>query len=160
MNRQDSARIVRRSVTVPVSADHAFEVFTGQMTRWWSQANTFGKENYESVTVEPRSGGRWFERAADGSTTDWGQVLVWEPPRRVVLTWQITPQGLPEADPSKASVVEVRFEPEDSGTTRVELEHREFDRHGAEGSSIWYGAMDSEEGGWSYFLNRYAQAFE
>jgi uncharacterized protein YndB with AHSA1/START domain len=84
-------------------------------------------------------------------------VRVWDPPRRLVLTWQITPEGLPEPDSSKASEVEVRFVDEGLATTRVELEHREFARHGEDGGAIWRAGMDSTEG-WTKFLDRYVAA--
>lgn len=149
---------VRRSITVPVPALQAFETFTSGMRTWWPSANTFGKANYESVHVDEREGGRWYERDHDGNETLWGNVLAWEPPRRVVLTWQINPQGQPEPDASKASVVEIRFTPEGNASTRVDLEHRNFQNHGEEGGAIWSAAMNSEEGGWPYFLGLYQAA--
>ena len=85
-------------------------------------------------------------------------MLVWDPPNRVVLSWQINEKGLPEPDPEKASEVDVRFAAEAPSLTRVTLEHRKFERHGEEGGKIWYEAMDSDEGGWTYFLNLYAAA--
>lgn len=108
---------------------------------------------FETV-VEPREGGRWFERTTDGVETDWGRVLAWDPPHRLVLTWQITHEGLPEPDSNKASEVEVRFVGEGPATTRVELKHREFARHGDECGAIWRAGMDSTEG-WTKFLDRY-----
>jgi uncharacterized protein YndB with AHSA1/START domain len=153
---------VRRTVTVPVPVEHAFAVFADGMGSWWPRENTFARvfgkaDAFETVVVEPKEGGRWFERTTDGVEADWGRVRVWDPPRRLVLTWQITPEGLPEPDSSKASEVEVRFVDEGLATTRVELEHREFARHGEDGGAIWRAGMDSTEG-WTKFLDRYVAA--
>jgi hypothetical protein len=163
MSCQTTEKTVRRTLRVPVSADRSFTAFTEEMSAWWPIENTFASvafsqpETFETVIVEPREGGRWFERSIDGKETDWGRVVVFDPLRRLVLTWQITPQGTPEPDPSKASEVELRFVPEGPSTTRVELEHREFERHGEAGAVTWREAMESA-GGWSKFLDRYAAA--
>jgi uncharacterized protein YndB with AHSA1/START domain len=157
MNRDQSQGYVHsyRSVNAPV--DRAFAVFTEQIGRWWPAANTFSGEMFETVALEPRAGGRWFERATNGREVAWGRVLAWEPPHRIVLTWQIGPDGLPEPDPDKASEVEVRFTPDGSERTRVDIIHSSFERHGNEGGAIWRAAMASEQG-WSYFLRLYANS--
>ncbi|HYI13883.1 MAG TPA: SRPBCC domain-containing protein, partial [Thermomicrobiales bacterium] len=100
--------------------------------------------------------GRWYERTAHGHESAWGDVLDWEPPRRLVLGWQITPEGQPEPDPTRASEVEVTFISADGSETRVVVRHRAFNRHGPEGGAIWRQAMDSSEG-WPKFLDRYAR---
>ncbi len=152
---------IRHTVKIDASPEEAFEHFTEAIGSWWPAENTFSKEAFETVIIEPHEGGRWYERDEDGREIPWGQVLAWEPPHRIVLTWQITPQGLPEPDPAKASEFEVRFVPESQSnqspqpTTRVEIDHRAFERHGDEGGAIWREAMDSEEG-WPKFLGRYA----
>lgn len=146
---------VKQSITVPRPIARAFALFTAEMGSWWPAANTFANAAFVTVVVEPRPGGRWFERTTDGTETAWGRVLVWDPPHRVVLTWQITPEGQPEPDPAKASEVEVRFVATGPDTTRVELTHSAFERHGEEGGAIWRTAMASE-GGWPLFLGRYA----
>jgi uncharacterized protein YndB with AHSA1/START domain len=163
MQHTGNEATVRRAVRVPTDIDRAFAVFAGEIGRWWPAENTFANvamgqpDAFATVVVEPRAGGRWFERTRDGQEMAWGRVTAYEPPRRLVLTWQITPQGRPEPDPAKASVVDVRFVPEGSSTTRVELEHRAFDWHGAEGAAVWREAMASAEG-WTKFLARYESA--
>ena len=147
---------VRRAVTVPVPADRAFAVFTEEMSSWWPREYTWSEEDLDAVVVEPRQGGRWFERDRDGREwEDWGRVLTWHPPRRVVLTWQISPERTAETDPARASELEVRFEPEGE-STRVELEHRAFDRHGR-GAEAYRDGMDSPEG-WTKIVERYVAA--
>lgn len=156
--QDDNSLAIRHTVTVPIPLERAFERFTEGIGSWWPVENTFSKESFETVIIEQNEGGRWYERDNDGRETPWGRVVAWEPPHRIVLTWQITPQGLPEPDPNKASEFEVRFAPKSQSTqptTRVEIDHRAFERHGNEGGAIWREAMDSEEG-WPKFLGRYA----
>src|SRR5215471_7293716 len=81
---------VRRSVVCRAPLEHAFEVFTAGMSRWWLKTHKIGKASLKDVVIEPRVGGRWFERGEDGSECDWGRVLAFEPPKRLLLTWQIT----------------------------------------------------------------------
>jgi uncharacterized protein YndB with AHSA1/START domain len=105
---------------------------------------------------EPRVGGRVYDRGADGSECHWARVLAYEPPTRVVISWDISPQWQVETDPARTSEVEVRFFSEGSGRTRVELEHRHLDRHG----DGWQQLHDSVngEGGWPGCLRKYAEA--
>jgi uncharacterized protein YndB with AHSA1/START domain len=112
---------VRKSVRVKAPPTRAFEIFTAGMKRWWLPNYSINKSPIADIVVEPRQGGRWFERGEDGSECQWGKVLAWEPPGRLVLTWQISPQW--QYDPDLVTEVEVRFVP-DSGGTRVDLEHR------------------------------------
>ena len=107
----------------------------------------------EWIGLEPRVGGPCFERGPHGFRCDWGRVLLWQPPRRLVFTWQIGPTRVPQPDPERASEVEVTFHPQEGGT-RVELEHRHVSRHG-EGGDAYRAAMGSPEG-WSLILERYA----
>jgi uncharacterized protein YndB with AHSA1/START domain len=163
MNPQAVEQTVRRTIRLRVSPDRAFAVFTQEMGRWWPIENTFANvalrqpAAFRTVVVEPSSGGRWFERTTDGDEIDWGRVIAYEPPHRLVLTWQITPIGQPEPDASKASQVEIRFMPVETAVTDVHLEHRDFERHGPEGASIWRQAMESRDG-WDKFLDRFAIA--
>jgi uncharacterized protein YndB with AHSA1/START domain len=154
----DPKDVIRRTVTVPVGPERAFAVFTDELDSWWPQAFTWAADVLETIAIEPREGGRCFERGPHGFEVDWGRVLVWEPPRRLIITWQISPQREPEPNPARSSEVEVRFEPEGEGRTRVELEHRNFDNHG-EGSDAYRAAMAEPEG-WSYILDRYVAAFD
>src|SRR5207244_11264374 len=124
-------RCRRRTITVEAPKELAFAVFTeGMSTSWLLDTHHIGEQPAEEVMVEPRSGGRWYERAADGTECEWGRVIEWEPPERVVFGWHLGPGWKYDPDESKASEVEVRFVAEGPTTTRVELEHRGFERHG------------------------------
>jgi uncharacterized protein YndB with AHSA1/START domain len=107
------------------------------------------------TVFEPRAGGRIYDRGIDGSECDWASVLVYERPERVVFSWNISPQWQIESDPEKTSEVEVRFIPETPQRTRVELEHRNLDRHGDGWESEREGVAG--EGGWPLYLQRFAE---
>ena len=145
---------VRHALTVKAPAERAFRVFTERLGAWWPlEPYSIGESPAVDAALEPRVGGRWFERGEDGSECDWGHVLVWEPPHRVVLSWEISADWQP--DPSAQSQVEVRFTPTDDGT-RVELEHRGIERHG----TGWEGMRDAVAApdGWDLGLGRFAEA--
>ena len=146
---------IRRSVVVPVAPDRAFEVFTSGMTGWWPSDHHIGSAPIEQIVIEPREGGRWYTRHTDGSETSTGYVAAWEPPERVVVTWQISAEW--KYDPSLVTTVEVRFVAEGPERTRVELEHRDLDRFGAEGAGM--RAKFEEPGAWGGILERFAAAF-
>lgn len=146
------------TVQVSASQGHAFDVFARELERWWPREYTWAKETLDTIGIEPREGGRCFERGLYGFTCDWGRVLTWEPPERLVLSWQIGPTRVPEPDPARASTVAVRFVAEDVNDTRVELEHRGFARHG-EGAEGYRAAMGSEQG-WPYMLDCYVRTVE
>jgi uncharacterized protein YndB with AHSA1/START domain len=149
---------VRREVTVAVPVARAFEVFTSALTSWWPLGtHHVGEQDPVEAVLEPGAGGRLFERAADGSECDWGRVLTWEPPTRLVLAWHLNERWEFDPDPDKASEVEVRFVEED-GSTRVELEHRGFERHGAGAGAI--RAAISAPNGWSGVLAAYRSRAE
>ena len=145
---------IRRATTVAAPVERAFAAFVERMGAWWPREYTWSEDALSAVVVEPRQGGRWYERAGDGREAEWGRVLAWEPPRHVVLTWQIRPDRAPEPDPAKASEVDVRFTPDGAASTRVEVEHRAFARHG-EGAKAYRAGMDSEAG-WPRLLALYA----
>jgi uncharacterized protein YndB with AHSA1/START domain len=148
---------VRKSITVDAPAERAFAVFTEGMSGWWPlDSHHIAPEPAVSTVLEPRAGGRWYERAAGGAECDWGTVRVWEPPHRVVLGWHLGPDWAYNPDPARATEVEVRFIPEGSGRTRVELEHRGFEVHGDRAEET-RGAVDSP-GGWTGLLERFAAA--
>jgi uncharacterized protein YndB with AHSA1/START domain len=147
---------VRRTVRVPAPLDRAFATFAEAFGRWWPREYTWGKDVLEAIGLEPREGGLCFERGPHGFTCHWGRVLLWDPPRRLVFSWQISPRREPEPNPAKASEVEVRFEADGPGATRVALEHRGFARHG-EGGDAYRAALGSAEG-WAMILDRYAGA--
>ena len=143
---------VRKSVVVKAPPARAFEVFTAGMGRWWPASHSIGASSLREVGMEPRAGGRWFERGEDGSECDWGRVLAWEPPTRLLLAWQIDAAW--RHDPALVTEVEIRFAPEGEGTTRVELEHRDIERFGT-GAEATRAALDSP-GGWSGLLDAFA----
>ena len=122
---------VRKSVTVRASANRAFQVFTAGMDSWWPRSHHIGKAPMTEVVVESHVGGRCYSKHEDGSESDWGQVLEWDPPTKFTMAWQVTETWTYEPDLAKSSEVEVRFTPIGDGSTRVDLEHRHFERHGA-----------------------------
>jgi hypothetical protein len=141
---QTTIQPVRRAVTVERPLEDAFRVFTEGLDTWWPVAtHSIAKDAVEAVVMEGRAGGRLYERTTGGAESDWGRMLVWEPPRRIAFEWQIT--GTP-------TEVEVRFTPE-GDRTRVDLEHRGFERleDGAE-------RRESYTNGWVTVLGRYADA--
>ncbi len=143
---------LRASVTVTAGAEFAFQVFTGQLADWWVREFTWsGPGGLQTIGIEPRLGGMAYEIGPYGFRLDWGRVLVWEPPARLVFSWQIAPDRVPQPDPARASEVEVHFHPGADGT-RVDLEHRRFDRHGPDAEGYWR-AMTA---GWDELLGRYA----
>lgn len=146
---------VRRTVTVQAPLDLAWRVFTEKLGKWWPLARyKIGNVPAVDAVLEPRVGGRWFERGEDGSTCDWGRVLAWEPPSRLVLTWDITADW--RHDPNLQTEVEVRFIAEGANATRVELEHRRLDRYGARRDEM--RAIFESEGGWGRLLEAFARA--
>jgi len=151
-----SADPIQRAVVVPLAREEAFRLFGPGFASWWPQEYTWAQDVLETIAIEPREGGRCFERGPHGFECDWGRVLNWEPAARLAFSWQIGPKREPVPDPEKASEVEVRFVAEQATETRVELEHRGFDRHG-EGGGGYRAALDSEQG-WPYILDRYAAA--
>jgi len=147
---------VRRSVTVNVAPEKAFEVFTSGFARWWPSSNKIGASAYKSSVMEPRAGGRWYEIGEDGSECDWGEVLEWEPPHRLVLAWRIGADW--RFHPQLLTEVEVRFAPLADGATRVDLEHRKLENMGPQAEAV-RGMLDSD-GGWGNILVSFAAAAE
>ena len=145
---------VIKTVTVHTTPDKAFEVFTARIESWWPMASHhIGEADCAAVVIEPRVGGRWFERGVDGSECPWGEVLVWEPGRRVVLRWQLGAQW--KFDPALRTEVDVRFTPIDAETTRVDLEHRGLEAYGADAAAM-RDAFGSPNG-WNGMLDHFAQ---
>jgi uncharacterized protein YndB with AHSA1/START domain len=145
---------VRKSITVKASADRAFQVFTAEFDSWWPRSHHIGNAPMKKAILQGTRGGRCYTEQADGTECDWGTVLVWDPPRRFVLAWQITAQWKYEPDLAKSSEVEVRFTPESDGSTRVDLEHRHLNRHGADAAAI-RDAINAPNG-WSGLLQLFA----
>lgn len=146
--------LVRKTLVVASTPTTAFRVFTEGIGRWWPMGtHHIGAATAADVVIEPRAGGRWFERGVDGSECNWGRVLTWEPPHRVELAWEISAEW--KWDTTIQTVVEVRFTAVEGGT-RVELEHRNLEAYGAAGEAM-RGVFDSE-GGWTGMLALYADA--
>jgi len=125
---------VKKHVVVETNQQRAFRTFTDGIDRWWPREHHIGKSPLDRVVLEPRPGGRWYAVCQDGSEVDTGKVLVWEPPDRLVLAWQITAQW--QYDPAFSTELEVRFVAEGPRRTRVELEHRQLERYGAEAEKL------------------------
>lgn len=144
---------VRKQIVVAASVERAFRVFTEQFDQIKPRDhNLLGVDIAETV-FEPRVGGHVYDRGVDGTTCRWARVLAYEPPHRLVISWDISPRWQIERDPARTSEVEVRFVSEAADRTRVELEHRHLDRHG-EGWEAEREAVDSE-GGWPLYLQRF-----
>ena len=146
---------VRKSIVVKAGAERAFRVFTEGMDTWWPKAHHIGASPMKKSVLECRPGGRCYSEHEDGTESDWGQVLEWEPPRRFVMAWKVSPEWKYEPDLSRSSEVEVRFTPERDGSTRVDLEHRYFERHGA-GWEQMRSQVDAQ-GGWGGLLQLFAE---
>jgi uncharacterized protein YndB with AHSA1/START domain len=155
--------IVRKCVRVQAPIERAFSVFVEQMETWWPATHHIGKTPFEAIFVEPRVGGRWYERDVEGKVVDWGKVLTWDPPHSVTLSWHVgpghdSPDWVCDPDPAKASEVEIRFLSEGPQTTLVELEHSKLDRHG-EGYQQLRAVFDGP-GAWSTILALFAKTVD
>lgn len=149
------ANRVRKIVNVQAPQAVAWRVFTEKLGTWWPLGSyKIGKASAVDAVIEPRVGGRWYECGEDGSTCDWGRVLSWEPPSRLVLTWDITADW--QFDPSLGTELEVRFIAEGTNATRVELEHRHLDRYGARRDEM--RTIFDSSGDWGRLLESFARA--
>ena len=147
--------LVRKTIDVAAPPARAFAVFTDQMATWWPlESHHVGRVAARDVVIEPRAGGRWLERGVDGSECVWGHVRVWEPPTRVVLSWELGADFRPDA--RIQTEVEVRFIAVGSTSTRVELEHRRLEAYG-ELAGKMRATFDSD-GGWTSLVAAYAKA--
>jgi uncharacterized protein YndB with AHSA1/START domain len=144
---------VRKSITVKVTPDRAFRVFTDEIDSWWPRSHHIGKAPMSKNLIEGRPGGRCFSEHTDGTSCQWGTILLWNPPHRFTLAWQVGPSWQREPDLAKSSEVEVTFTPEGDGLTRVDLEHRYFERHGP-GFEAMRTAVDDPEG-WNGLLRSF-----
>ncbi|HLH29499.1 MAG TPA: SRPBCC family protein [Acidimicrobiales bacterium] len=147
---------VRRSVVVDAPPERAFSVFTEHIGTWWPPEHHLLQGELDEMVFEPRVGGFVYDRAKDGTECRWARVLAFEPPSRLVISWDINLQWQIESDPERTSEVEVRFVPEDESRTRVELEHRRLERHGP-GWETMRDAVGSPDG-WGVGLRRFAEA--
>jgi uncharacterized protein YndB with AHSA1/START domain len=151
---ETAAAVVRRQIVVQAPIERAFTVFTERFGDFKPpEHNLLGVAIAETV-FEPKSGGHIYDRGIDGSECRWARILAYEPPDRVVFSWDISPQWQLETEPENASEVEVRFIAEAPQRTRVELEHRNIDRHGPGWPSVSDGVAG--DAGWPLYLDRYA----
>jgi hypothetical protein len=127
---------VKKSLVINAPAALAFHVYTEEIDSWWPRTHHIGKSPMKRAIIEGRAGGRCYTEQEDGTECDWGKILLWDPPNRFVLAWQITHQWGYEPDLAKASEVEVCFTPLGSSSTRLDLEHRYFSRHGVGGAAM------------------------
>lgn len=155
MTAQSTSLSVQRSVTVNVPQQRAFDVFTTGFNTWWPREHHIAPGELDQALIEPRQGGRWMERTKDGNECEWGKVLAWDPPKRVVLSWHLDGDWQYDADPAHASEVVVTFTPEGPNRTRVDLDHRHIER-ARKGEQLAGGV--SSEGGWGSLLALYAKA--
>lgn len=155
---QARAETVRREITVEAPIERAFAVFTQQFGDFKPPEHNLLSVPIAETVFEPRAGGHIYDRGTDGSECRWARVLVYEPPHRVVFSWDIGPTWQIETDPEHTSEVEVRFVAETPERTRLELEHRELDRHGPGWESVAEGVGHDQ--GWPLYLSRYAALFE
>ena len=155
MSKDFNPNVVRKAVKVQAPQAVAWRVFTEKMGTWWPLAYyKIGKANAVDAVIEPHVGGRWYERGDDGSMCQWGSVLAWEPPSRVVLSWDINADW--QYEPVLNTEIEVRFTAEGSDRTRVELEHRHLDRYGARRDEM--RRIYDTQGDWGRLLEAFARA--
>ena len=147
---------IRKTVRVRAAPEKAFRVFAAGMGRWWIKSHSLlGPVAQADVVIEPRAGGRWFERGEDGSEQDWGRVVAWEPPHRLLLAWQLNADF--DYDPGFETTVEVSFS-EDGEHTIVAFEHRDLERYGERAAEVRGGYESGMDGGWGELLARFEAA--
>ena len=158
MVESEKENAVRKSVRVRIPAERAFSAFVEHMETWWPAAHHIGAQPFAAIVVEPRLGGRWYERDAHGNECQWGHVLAWDPPRRVAVSWHLGPDWKFNPDLARASEVEIRFIAEGPSVTLVKLEHSRFERHG-EGHEMLRAAMAGPDA-WAMTLAEFARVVE
>ena len=152
MSRTLTVAPVRKSVRVNAPPARAFEVFTAGFGRWWPRSHSVSASPMVDAIIEPHVGGRWYQKCEDGSECQWGKVLLWEPPERVILAWQLNPDF--QYDPDTITEVELRFTAQSADATLVELEHRYLERFGERGKEM--AEKVGAPNGWPDLLNIYA----
>jgi uncharacterized protein YndB with AHSA1/START domain len=155
VNRTVPIAPVRKSVVVTASPDLAFEVFTAGIDRWWPKTHGIGQTQLRESIIEPFVGGRWYTRHEDGEEAVIGHVRIWKPAEQFVVSWEISADWKPDPRVAFASEVDVRFTALADGSTRVDLEHRNFERMQAPGGEKMRGQVDN---GWPALLDMYAKA--
>jgi uncharacterized protein YndB with AHSA1/START domain len=155
MTTQAHEASVRTQIVVDVPIDRAFSIFTEKFDSIKPREHNMLAVEIAETVFEPREGGRIYDRGVDGTECQWARVLAFEPPNRVVFSWDITPHWQIESDPDKTSEVEVQFISETPERTRVELEHRNLDRHGEGWEGMREGVRSGD--GWPLYLERFAE---
>jgi uncharacterized protein YndB with AHSA1/START domain len=158
MTQSVTTTTVRRQILVNAPISDAFTVFTQRFGDFKPREHNLLQAAIAETVFEPRVGGTIYDRAVDGTECRWARILVFEPPNRVVFSWDISPRWQIETNPDLTSEVEVRFFAEAPERTRVELEHRNLDRHGPGWESVRDGV--DNEAGWPLYLQRYGALFE
>ncbi|HZC52095.1 MAG TPA: SRPBCC family protein [Mycobacterium sp.] len=151
---QAAAMVVRRQIVVEAPIERAFSVFTERFGDFKPPEHNLLQVAISETVFEPKVGGHIYDRGIDGSECRWARVLAYDPPDRVVFSWDISPRWQIETDPDNTSEVEVRFIAETPHRTRVELEHRNIDRHGSGWQSVSDGVAGDD--GWPLYLDRFA----
>jgi uncharacterized protein YndB with AHSA1/START domain len=154
---QADAAVVRREIVVNAPIDKAFTVFTDRFGDFKPPEHNILRVPIAETVFEPKVGGHIFDRGTDGSECRWARILAYDPPTRVVFSWDIGPTWQVESDPDLTSEVEVTFIAETPDRTRVQLEHRHLDRHGPGWESVRDGVRHDQ--GWPLYLDRYAALF-
>jgi uncharacterized protein YndB with AHSA1/START domain len=149
--------VVRREIVVDAPVERAFAVFTERFGDFKPKEHNLLRSPIVETVFEPKVGGHIYDRGEDGSECAWARILAFEPPDRVLFSWDIGPTWQIEQDPDNASEVEVRFVAETPRRTRIELEHRNLDRHGPGWESVRDGVAHDQ--GWPLYLGRYADLF-
>ncbi len=155
VEQQHAGVAVRQSIVVDAPRERAFTVFTEGMSSWWPMDSySIAPGPMAAAVVEPHEGGRWYERSEDGSETEWGRVLAWDPPERLVLVWQLSADW--RYDPGLHTEVEVRFTAEGDDRTRVELEHRRLEAYAQRAEQM--RMILGSDNGWNGLLRRFGDA--
>jgi uncharacterized protein YndB with AHSA1/START domain len=149
---------IRKSLRVRAGQRKAFDTFAGAMGSWWLKTHSLVESGQKDVVIEPRAGGRWYEIGNDGSEKQWGRVLAWEAPDRLLLAWQLNAEWT--YDPDFETTIEVRFTPDGDEHTTVEFEHRDLDRFGANAEAVRGDYDTGMDGGWQQLLENYRAVAE
>jgi uncharacterized protein YciI/uncharacterized protein YndB with AHSA1/START domain len=144
---------IKKQLLVPTTQERAFRIFSQGIDRWWPREHHIGSSPIREVVLEPRLGGRWYSLCEDGSEVHVGKVLTWDPPTRLVLSWQITAAW--QFDPDFSTEVEVSFQAEGPKATRVTLEHRQLERYAEAGADIRAQLDDAD--GWQSSFEQFAR---
>jgi uncharacterized protein YndB with AHSA1/START domain len=155
-NSTPSIKSIKLELSVQVPISEAFWGFITEINSWWPQEYTWAGNKLIKIAIEPKLNGRCYEIGPHGFQCDWGRVLVWEPPKRILFTWQIAPDRVPEPDPEKVSEIEILFK-EEKGKTNVTFLHSKFEKHG-EKAEFYRNSLSSSKG-WPYILNCYSDRF-